>query len=262
VTDHLFPKEHGAYGQVTLPLATALILVGVNRVSLPFSISVLGAFLAHEPLQVLLGGRGVRTRREMGNTAAVWGSLWGLVSIVGGLAAFVAMAPSARWTIAWPLVPAAYVMVSAVRRRERTTMPEVGAAVAFSMAAVPICIDAGVGGGVASFVGVSYAVTFIVMTLAVRVVIMTTRAGGDAAAAAMARRALTIIAALSFLAAAGASVAGVWPRLAVLALCPGVLVAASMALRPPRATQLRSVGWALVGSAIATMVVVLLVLRG
>lgn len=64
ITRHsrLYPKEHGAYAILGVPLATALFIVGLMPVTVLLSIATITAFLAHEPLLILAGGRGTRVR--------------------------------------------------------------------------------------------------------------------------------------------------------------------------------------------------------
>lgn len=252
----MWPREHGAYGQVGFPLATALALTGLARASLLLALAVVAVFLAHEPLQVLVGGRGARARRERGTAALAWGAFWIALALVTGLTGLVMMPGSAKWTIVWPLAPAAPVLLAAARGREKATLPEVSAAVAFSFAAIPVCIAAGVSGETAATVGLAYAVTFTVMTLAVRVVVQTTRPGGRADAAAT-RVALLAVVGCTLVSTAVAVVAGLWPPLAPVVFVPGLAVGTTLALRPPRATKLRVVGWSLVGTSCATMALVL-----
>ena len=56
----LLPKEHGAYGQIAFPLATAFVVAGVSTAGLLLAAAVVAGFLAHEPAAVLLGLRGAR----------------------------------------------------------------------------------------------------------------------------------------------------------------------------------------------------------
>ncbi len=56
----LLPKEHGAYGQMAFPLATAFAVAGMNAPALLIGVAVLAGSLAHEPVLVLLGMRGTR----------------------------------------------------------------------------------------------------------------------------------------------------------------------------------------------------------
>ena len=66
------PKEHGAYGQVAFPLATAFGVAGVSTDGLLLSATVIAGFLAHEPAAIVLGLRGSRAKRELGASAIVW----------------------------------------------------------------------------------------------------------------------------------------------------------------------------------------------
>jgi len=49
----MFPKEHGAYGQLLFPLATSLLVAGVTGAALLTAVAACAAFLSHEPLLVL-----------------------------------------------------------------------------------------------------------------------------------------------------------------------------------------------------------------
>lgn len=58
----LYPKEHGAYAILGVPLIVAMLIVGLTPLTLLFSIASVCAFLAHEPMLILTGGRGHRAR--------------------------------------------------------------------------------------------------------------------------------------------------------------------------------------------------------
>ena len=253
----IWPREHGAYGQAGFPLLTALVLADVAVASVLIALAVVGVFLAHEPMQVLLGARGARARREHGRQAIRWSGIWVALAVIAGAAGLVSMSPAGRWTVVWPVVPAVIVLVAAVRGREKTTVPEVGAAAALSLAAVPVCLAGGLDGRVAAAVGAVYAVTFALMTLAVRVVVLTMRAGAQGPAAAASRRVVIGAAVVGLCAAVGAWIYGAWSVTVPLALVPGVIVASALAVRPPRATKLRLVGWVLVGTSCAAMAVLI-----
>ena len=72
MTTTLLPREHGAYGQLSLPLVTALSVAGPSIAGLLVAVSAVAAFVAHEPASVLLGLRGARVRQELGRTATQW----------------------------------------------------------------------------------------------------------------------------------------------------------------------------------------------
>jgi hypothetical protein len=59
-TRTLVPHEHGAYGQLAMPLLTALALGRPGAASLLLTYAIVVAFVAHESLLVVLGQRGKR----------------------------------------------------------------------------------------------------------------------------------------------------------------------------------------------------------
>ncbi|MBK8937310.1 MAG: YwiC-like family protein [Polyangiaceae bacterium] len=64
----LMPREHGAYGQLVLPAAAALI-AWPSFGGAALAVAATAMFLAHEPALVLLGQRGARARAELGAAA-------------------------------------------------------------------------------------------------------------------------------------------------------------------------------------------------
>ena len=67
----LAPREHGAYGQLGLPMLAALGSGLPGAVAALLSVSAWTLFLAHEPLLVLLGRRGERLQVEQRPRAMV-----------------------------------------------------------------------------------------------------------------------------------------------------------------------------------------------
>src|SRR5205823_6340503 len=68
----LLPKEHGAYGQLLFPLITAMAVGRPGVAAWSFAAAAVCAFLAHEPLLLLLGQRGPCARRERQDDAVRW----------------------------------------------------------------------------------------------------------------------------------------------------------------------------------------------
>jgi hypothetical protein len=68
----LLPKEHGAYGQIAVPLITAFLVAGVSTTGLLIATAVSAGFLAHEPASVLTGARGTRAKRDLRQPALRW----------------------------------------------------------------------------------------------------------------------------------------------------------------------------------------------
>ncbi|MEZ5420778.1 MAG: YwiC-like family protein [Vicinamibacterales bacterium] len=173
MTATVLPKEHGAYGQMALPLLTAMAVSGPSLAAM----AVVAGFLAHEPWLVLLGSRGTRARREAGPRAARW--LSALIA-VGGVAAVLGWQQTPadrRWTFVLPCVPAVVVAWESARGRPKSVAAELAAAVAFSMAAVPAVTSAGGSPVVGLSVALPFVVVFAAATLAVRAVTRWPRTG-------------------------------------------------------------------------------------
>jgi hypothetical protein len=252
----LWPKEHGAYGQVSFPLITAFIVAGLSVGGALIAGAVLAGFLAHEPAAVVLGLRGARARRDHGPSAARW-LLWCLgVGALAGLGAMWVTDPAARWSIAVPVVPAVVLTGAMLRNREKSWYGEAAAALAFSGAAMPVAMAAGGEVELALAVAIPFALLFVTTTLAVRVVILGVRGGGDARAAAATRVATLALSAGGAALLALLSVLGLLTDSVLIAASPGLLTAGTIALQPPKPTRLRRIGWMLVGVSVVTAAVV------
>jgi hypothetical protein len=253
----LLPKEHGAYGQITFPLIAAFGVAGLSAGGLLIAAAVTAGFMAHEPASVLLGQRGPRARRELGRRASWWLGGCAFAAGAAGLGALVTLPGAIGWTLAVPLVPALLLAVATFRGEEKSWYGETAAALAFSGAAVPIAMAGGATLATGMAVAIPFALLFVASTLAVRVVILRVRGGGDPAAAGTTRRA-----ALGLV--AGGLVA-LWVLVAnqlvapsiLIAAAPGLLTAAGIALRPPPPAHLRTLGWTLVAVSVLTTLIVI-----
>jgi hypothetical protein len=252
----MLPKEHGAYGQIAFPLVTALIVVGWSAGPLLTAASVVALFLAHEPLVVLLGERGPRARNLLAVRA--WLSLHVALAAAtaAGILAIDSTPPQLRWAFLVPIVPAVAMFNSTLRGREKGAVGETWAALASAAAGFAVCAAAGrpmTGAAIA----LAFAMLFVVSTLAVRVVILRTRAGGDVRAARATRMAaFAAVAAGAAIALAAASIGGL-PWVEVVASAPGVAFAGWLAMRPPAPKKLKKVGWTLVGMSALTSVLLI-----
>lgn len=249
------PKEHGAYGQVGFPLATAFGVAGFSTAGLLLSTTVIAAFLAHEPAAVVLGLRGSRAQRERARSASGWLACCLVVGIAAGFAASILLDPFARRSLAIPAIPAVLLIVAMAQGREKSWYGEAAAALAFACASIPVVLAAGAPMDEALAVAIPFALLFITTTLAVRVVILRIRGGGDLRATAATRRATLTISVVSA-ALIAAMTAAHWLRVPVLiASAPGLVTAAVVAARPPAPTRLRSLGWTLVAISAVTAVI-------
>lgn len=70
-TRSLWPREHGAYIQLLVPLVTSLLATGLSWAAAAIAVGAGFAFLTSEPLRVVLGGRGPRMREATGVVSSV-----------------------------------------------------------------------------------------------------------------------------------------------------------------------------------------------
>jgi hypothetical protein len=248
----LLPKEHGAYGQISFPIVTALAITGVSLAPVTIALATVATFLAHEPAAIVLGLRGARARRDVGRCAVGWLLAWGVVATAAAAVAWLASPAAVRWSLLVPVVPATVLGVAMVRGRERSWYGEVSAALAFSSVAIPMVVTAGHSLEAALTIAIPFAALFATTTLAVRVVVLRVRGGGNTHATAVTRRA-------AFALAGGATVGLLWvisvnalPASVFVAAAPGLAVTTVVAARPPRAARLRVLGWTLVAVSVLT----------
>ena len=253
----MFPKEHGAYGQLGFPLLTALTVAGVSITGLLIAAAAVAGFLAHEPLLVLAGHRGARAKREDRARATVWLVASGIVTLVCGSAALWLAPANTRWSFAFPLVPIVLVVAALATNREKTAAGEMLVAVAFSLLVVPICVTAGAGASIAFAIALAFATHFSATTLGVRVIILKVRGGGNPRATRATRQ---LLFAFVIIMASGLSalvIRGMLPGAALLAIAPGTIVALAIAFNPPSPARLRTVGWTLVGTSVGAATILI-----
>jgi hypothetical protein len=238
----LVPREHGAYGQLAMPLVAALAMGRPGGASVLLTAASVAAFVAHEPLLVLLGQRGSRARRDDGPRALrLLASLGGAALACGVVG--IAIAPAAAQRAV--LVPAALAIATAAfiaRGEEKTTAGEILAAAALSSAALPVAISSGAGAATAWGALAAWCLGFAAATWAVRAVIAHRKEAWS-----LAKRALPL--ALP----AGLALALATHGFALAAAsAPVILFAIALAFAPPSPRALRRVGWGIVASTALT----------
>lgn len=237
----LWPREHGAYGQLGLPLLTALLLGSPSIGALMLVVAAVSAFLAHEPLLVLLGSRGTRAKRELGASARRW--MLGLASLALASGAVALTLGDDQLSLAC-LVPLGWVVALAPfvwLGREKSTLGELVAAAALTAAGLPVAVSAGLTLERAALVWAVWCIAFAASTVSVRSVIATGRGEpvdwglwGVGPAALLAAAWLTHHS---------------WVGLAT---APMLLVSGWLVIRPPPPRDLRKVGWTLMASSAST----------
>lgn len=240
----LAPREHGAYGQLFVPLVAALAMGRPSIGAAGLAIAGSAVFFAHEPALILLGRRGDRARREVGERAGERLALLLAIALVAGLVAATSAPMSALVTAAAPLVLGAFVGWLVTRGQEKTTSGEMAAAAALAGVAVPVAIAAGVAPSTAWGAWGAWVIAFGASTWAVRAVIAHQKARVSPG-----RRVLPLVVAGAVSLAAAAQ--GVVPWFCAAAAAPMILVALAIAASPPHPRSLKRVGWSLVGASIA-----------
>jgi hypothetical protein len=251
----LFPREHGAYGQLAFPLIAAFGSGIPSATALLLIVAFLAAFVAHEPLLVLLGQRGPRARREQRDDAVrtlVWSAA---TAIADAAIAIVFMPPGLRWTV---LVPGAFALAAIpmiVQKLQKTTTGEMHVVLTLTSCALPVGVAAGATPQEAAGCWFVMALGFWAATLAVRGTIARQRREPTAAL-----RAGAVIVAIGspLLVAFMSQRFRLHPTL-WLATLPLSVSAVALALFPPSARHLRVVGWTLIGGgACATLLLIVL----
>ena len=253
----MLPREHGAYGQLLFPLLTALAIGRPGVAALTLSAAAIFAFLAHEPLLVLLGQRGRRAAREQRTRAWRWFAAWVVAALACAATAIASMPVGARIGLSIPGGLALVLLIVIAARHERTTAGEILTALTLSSLAYPIALAAQAPSRAAVTSALAFATAFVAATLSVRAVIMCTRRPPAAVPRIVAGLALVVATlGLAVLWRLGfAAGVGVW---AALPVCGVGFV---LVLAPPSATRLRVVGWTLVTATAATAIILMAGLR-
>jgi hypothetical protein len=239
----LWPREHGAYIQLGAPLVASLIATSPEGSAFAVALGAMLAFLASEPLRVLLGDRGPRMQVHAGPRARRRLALLGTIAVVaGGLG--LAFGPRASLASTALIAPPIALLVIAARRRTLDTLGgELVAAVALCGAGVPVAVAGGMAIGDALVMWGAWSLAYVLTVIAVHHVIAHHR---DASAPSNARRWTVLVCAVL----AALIAIDVTARFVV----PLAGVALAVIVRPPPATRLRTIGFCLLaGSAVSAV---------
>jgi hypothetical protein len=240
-----------------MPLATGLALGRPGVVAVLLTGAVVLAFLAHEPLLVVLGQRGQRVKDALGARARRRLVALGAGAASCGLAAL-ALAPVAvRLAALAPAVLGAPVLPLVAARLEKTVAGELLVAAALSACAAPIALAAGAPAPWAWGAVITWFLSFAAATLPVQATLLWARTKG-----ARERRPLAAAGAAAIgVGALAAAAAGPLPWPAALAVLPTAIAAVVVALARVRPQQFTRVGWSLVGASIAALAVLVVGFR-
>jgi len=136
----LLPHEHGAYGEVLFPLASALVLGQTNQAVWGLTLAAIAGFLAHEGFVVLLGSRGSRARRESNAPARRSVIVFGALAVIGAVLAWPALTPDVARGFALAATLSAAALAVAWLGREHSLGGELLAALALTSWCVPVAL--------------------------------------------------------------------------------------------------------------------------
>jgi hypothetical protein len=241
----LLPREHGAYGQLAFPALSGLILTGAKLPGVALTAAAVAAFLTHEPLLVVLGLRGTRAKRELGERAGRM-----LVLLVFVVASLVALAwLTALAPIAAPLgvsaVLGAGVFFFVLRRQERTAAGEILAAGALASTAIPVMAAGGAGVTAGVWVWLTWTLTSAVVILPIRALVA--RRNKTLSRIAAAAAAVAVLVALLVLPGLHVPlVRSGWP------VVPACVFALALCTLAPSPRWMRTVGWSAIAVSVLT----------
>jgi hypothetical protein len=236
----LAPREHGAYGQLGVPLLVALLSEKPGPVSWLLAGAAVVAFLTHEPLQILLGRRGGKALREDGDRARRALGFRGVGALVLGGAGLALSSGEARWAALLPGALALGTLGLLWRGWERTVPGEIVAAAALAGAGVPVAVSGGAGVREALGVWGAWALGFGAVTFAVRAVVSRDRTW------------VRWLGPLGSAAVAAACWRGGWMTgEQALGALPLLTAAVGLTAAPPAPTRLKAVGWTLMAASVA-----------
>lgn len=259
----MIPREHGAYAELLFPIATVILGGSPTTSTWLLSIGVVAAFLANEPLLVLVGQRGTRMKREEGQRAQRALLIYTLVAVSAGIAGLLVAPRGTQLSVVLPLLLGATLVMLAMQGLERSLFGEGLAATALSSVAVPLGLSAGLGLAPALAVALIWAATSLLGTSMVRLTVGRTKAKTPHEHRVVALKRAGLIGVCGLTIAIGVSAPfGQRPGLWVLAAAvPVALTVLVMAILRPTAPRLRLIGWSLVAANLVSLIAVVTTLK-
>ena len=259
----MIPREHGAYAELLFPIVTVLLGGLPTTSTWLLAIGAIAAFLANEPLLILVGQRGSRMKREQDDRAKRALLIFTVFALGAGISGL-ALAPRvAQLAVVLPLLLGGTLIMLAIQGLERSMFGEALAAAALSSIAVPLGLSARLSLTAALAVALIWAATALLGTSVVRLTVARTKAKTPQELRTVGlKRAGLILVSLAVtavgVAAPFGSRAGFWVLAAAVPVAVTVLV---MAALQPTARRLRLLGWSLVAANLLSLIAVVTTLR-
>jgi len=259
----MVPREHGAYAELLFPIVTVFLGGSPTTSTWLLAVGAIAAFLANEPLLVLFGQRGTRTKREESDRAKRALLIFGLVALGTGVAGLVLAPAVVQYAVVVPLVLGAALVMLAIQGLERSMVGEGLAAATLSSIAIPLGLSAELALTSALAVALIWLVTSLLGTAVVRLTVARTKAKTDEELARVRfKRALLVLVSLAVIAVGVAapfgSRVGLWVLAAAVPVAVVVLVLAAL---QPTARRLRLMGWSLVAANLCSLIAVVTTLK-
>ena len=259
----MVPREHGAYAELLFPIVTVFLGGSPTTSTWLLAIGAIAAFLSNEPLLVLFGQRGTRTKREESDRAKRALLIFALVALGTGVAGLVLAPAVVQYAVGVPLVLGAALVMLAIQGLERSMVGEGLAAATLSSIAIPLGLSAGFDLTSTLAVALIWLVTSLLGTAVVRLTVARAKAKTDEELARVRfKRALLVLVSLAVIAVGVAAPYGSRVSLWVLAAAvPVAVVVLVMAAVQPTARRLRLMGWSLVAANLCSLIVVVTTLK-
>ena len=259
----MIPREHGAYAELLFPIVTVFLGGSLTTSTWLLAIGAIASFVANEPLLVLFGQRGTRTKREESDRAKRALLIFLLVAFGAGIAGLVLAPTVVQYAVGVPLLLGAGLVMLAVQGLERSMMGEISAAATLSSIAIPLGLSAGLGLAAALAVALIWFVTSLLGTAVVRLTVARTKAKTEHDLRAVRFKRVLLVLACLLVIAVGVvppygSQVGLW---VLVAAVPVAVVVLTMAVLRPTARRLRLMGWSLVAANLCSLIVVVTTLK-
>ncbi|HSD90800.1 MAG TPA: YwiC-like family protein [Kofleriaceae bacterium] len=244
----LLPREHGAYVQLLAPMVLAIAATRGSPAAWLVVLAACAAFVANEPLLVLLGHRGKRAHDQDQVRARWMLAVFATLAAAAGIAGLVLAPPAARAMAGLVAIPTLLLVVLGWLRKQRTLVGEAIAVIALTGASVPVETAAGMPWRAAVLLWVGWACGYGCTILAVHRVISRGK---------QPRSGIDVAAGITFL-VAGAALAVLASRDFPLVVgAPLSLGAGIVAVLAPPPAKLRPIGFAMVGASLLSIALLL-----
>jgi len=259
----MVPREHGAYAELLFPIVTVFLGGSPTAATWLLAVGAIACFLANEPLLVLFGQRGNRTKREESDRAKRALLIFLLLALGAGVSGLLLTTTAVQYAVAVPLVLGAALVMLAIQGLERSMAGEALAAATLSSIAIPLGLSAGFGLGTALAVALIWLVTSLLGTAVVRLTVARTKAKTDEDIARVRfKRVALVVVCLAVIAVGVAAPYGSRVALWVLAAAvPVAVVVLVVAILQPTARRLRLMGWSLVAANLCSLIAVVTTLK-